>query len=206
MQTTPIWKADLEKLAASDATDLAEVVASFVEQDDPTPDTPPREGVWSFSTFQQQLQRASYQRSKRRRSEAAREGWQRFLAQTDPPPPPRFALADMLVALYERRSEQTRASLLLLAKDAPLVTFSVRNGFHVATSATSGCRRGSGFDEARTNGDACQLDGAFASEFSVDATPVRFDGLVTDHHTRRRLFRGEPTCKESHGLKFARRE
>lgn len=121
MQTTPIRKADLEKLAASDATDLAEVVVSFVEQDDPTPDTPPREGVWSFSTFQQQLQRASYQRSKRRRIEAAREAWQRFLAQTDPPPPPRFELADMLVGLYERRSEQARASLLSLAKDAPLV-------------------------------------------------------------------------------------
>lgn len=121
MQTTPIWKADLEKLAASDATDLAEVIVSFVEQDDPTPDTPPREGVWSFSTFQEQLRQASGQRSKRRRSEAAREAWQRFLAQTDSPPPPRLALADMLVALYERRSEQTRASLLLLAKDAPLV-------------------------------------------------------------------------------------
>jgi len=121
MQTTPIRKADLEKLAASDATDLAEVVVSFVEQDDPTPDTPAREGVWSLSTFQQQLQRASYQRSKRRRIEAAREAWQRFLAQTDPPPPPRFEIADMLVGLYERRSEQGRASLLLLAKDAPLV-------------------------------------------------------------------------------------
>ena len=120
MQTTPIWKADLEKLAASDATDLAEVVVSFVEQDDPTPDTPPREGVWSFLVFQKQLRQAAYQRSKRRRSEAAREAWQRFLAQPDPPPP-RFALADILVALYERRSEQGRASLLSLAKDAPLV-------------------------------------------------------------------------------------
>ena len=40
--------ADLERLAAADAPDLAEVVKAFVEQDDPRSDTPAREGALSF--------------------------------------------------------------------------------------------------------------------------------------------------------------
>jgi hypothetical protein len=118
---------DLERLAAADAPDLAGVVNAFVEQEDPTPDTPPREGALSFDTFLTQIKQAASQRTKRARSEAAAAAWRRFLAQTDPPPPPRFALAELLVGLYERGSEPARASLLAVAKEAPL-SFGVFGG------------------------------------------------------------------------------
>ena len=112
--------ADLERLAAADAPDLAEVVKSFLEQDDPRPDTPPREGALSFDTFLTQIRQAAAQRTPRARSEAAHAAWQRFLSQTEPAPPPRFALAELLVALYERGSEPARAALLEIAREAPL--------------------------------------------------------------------------------------
>lgn len=120
MQTGPMWIADLEKLAAADAPDLADVVKAFVEQEDPTSDTPVREGALTYDAFLAQLRQAAAQRTSRRRSEAAAAAWQRFLSQTEPAPPPRFALAELLVGLYERGTEPARATLLRAAAEAPL--------------------------------------------------------------------------------------
>ncbi len=120
MVTGPMLIADLERLAAADAPDLADVVKSFVEQEDPTPETPAREGALSFDTFLTQIRQAAAQRTSRARSEAAAAAWQRFLSQADPAPPPRFALAELIVALYERGTEPARATLLRLAAGAPL--------------------------------------------------------------------------------------
>src|SRR5262245_61912207 len=100
MQTGPMLIADLERLAAADAPGLVEVVKEFVDQDDPTSDAPVREGALTFDTFLEQIRQAAAQRTPRARSEAAAGAWQRFLSQTDPAPPPRFALAELLVGLY----------------------------------------------------------------------------------------------------------
>lgn len=120
MQTGPMQIADIERLAAADAPDLAEVVKAFIEQPDPEQDAPLREGALSFDTFVTQLKQAAALRTSRARSEAAAAAWQRFLAQTEPPPPPRFALAELLVGLFERGSEPARRTLLRLAAEAPL--------------------------------------------------------------------------------------
>ena len=120
MSTGPMWIADLERLAAADAPDLAERVKAFVEQPDPELPAPAREGALSFDTFATLLKQAAARRGSRARSEAAAAAWQRFLGQTDPAPPPRFALAELVVRLYERGSEPARAALLSLAETAPL--------------------------------------------------------------------------------------
>lgn len=127
MDQGPMLISDLEKLAAADSADLADAVNALVEQDDPTPETAVREGSLSFDTFLTQLRHAAAERTKRGRSEAAAAVWQRFLAQTDPAPPPRFALADLLVRLYERGSEPARASILRIAAEVPL-SFGVFGG------------------------------------------------------------------------------
>jgi hypothetical protein len=120
MQTGPMQFADVERLAAADAPDLADVVKAFVEQEDPTPDQPLREGALSLDAFVGLLREAGLRRSKRARSEQAAEAWRRFLAQTDPPPPPRFSLAELLVKLHERGTEPARAALLRIVAEGPL--------------------------------------------------------------------------------------
>ena len=51
MQTGPMQIADIERLAAADAPDLADVVKAFIEQADPEQEAPLREGALSFDTF-----------------------------------------------------------------------------------------------------------------------------------------------------------
>ena len=120
MQTGPIWISDLERLTAADAPDLARLVGEFVEQPDPEPASPAREGALSFDAFSTLLRQAASKRTSRARSEAAASAWQRFLGQTDPAPPPRFALAELIVTLYERGAEPARAALLSVAAETPL--------------------------------------------------------------------------------------
>ncbi|MBK8254722.1 MAG: hypothetical protein IPK82_18935 [Polyangiaceae bacterium] len=128
MQQGPIQIADLERLAAADAPDLADAVKAFVDQEDPELETPARDGAITMDTFVTQIAQAAAQRTSRARSEKAQQAWQRFLGQTDPAPPPRFALADLLVKLYERGSEPARAALLKLVDDAP-IAFGLLGGF-----------------------------------------------------------------------------
>jgi hypothetical protein len=120
MSTGPIWIADLERLAAADAPDLARRIEELVEQPDPELETAVREGALSFDAFSTMLRQAASRRTSRARSEAAAAAWQRFLAQTEPAPPPRFALAELIVNLYERGTEPSRAAILALAANAPL--------------------------------------------------------------------------------------
>ena len=120
MDTGPKQFADIERLAAADAPDLAEVIEAFVEQGDPTPDEPVRQGLLTLDAFSTMLRQASSRGSKGSRSSGAHAAWLRFLAQTEAPPPPRFQLAELIVKLYERGSEPSRAQILALAADAPL--------------------------------------------------------------------------------------
>ena len=74
MQTGPMQIADIERLAAADAPDLADVVKAFIEQADPEQDGPLREGALSFDTFVTQLKQAAALRTSRRRSRRRRRG------------------------------------------------------------------------------------------------------------------------------------
>ncbi|HLM42575.1 MAG TPA: hypothetical protein VK458_01855, partial [Myxococcaceae bacterium] len=111
--------ADLERLSRAEAPDLAEAVLAFLEQPDKTPDKLP-EGALTFDTLQALLAQAQSRRSAEARHTGARDAWQRYLAQKDVPLPARFALADLLVALYERNSSASRAVLIKLAREADL--------------------------------------------------------------------------------------
>lgn len=112
--------ADLERLARAEAPDLAEAVLAFLDQAEPPSDTPLPQGALDFDALRALLAQAQQQGEKRGRREASHEAWQRFLAQKDVPMPARFALADLLVSLYEKNSEPARAALLTLAREAPL--------------------------------------------------------------------------------------
>jgi hypothetical protein len=93
--------ADLERLARAEAPDLAEAVLAFLAQPDKHPEHLPQ-GALPFSGLLSLLGQAQGRRSAEARRSRAREAWQRYLSQQDVPPPSRFALADLLVSLYER--------------------------------------------------------------------------------------------------------
>ncbi len=111
--------ADLERLSRAEAPDLAEAVLAFLEQPDKTPDTLPQ-GALSFDGLRSLLVQAQSRRGAEARHSGARDAWQRFLAQKDVPLPARFALADLLVSLYERNTSASRAALFQLARKAEL--------------------------------------------------------------------------------------
>jgi len=112
--------ADLERLARAEAPDLVEAVMALLEQPDKPPEKPLPQGALDFSQLLSLLSQASARRSSEARRTQAHQAWQRFLAQKDVPFPPRLALADLLVSLYERNTSASRAVLLQLAHKAPL--------------------------------------------------------------------------------------
>ena len=103
--------ADLERLAASESPDFAGALETFLEQPDPEPKGELPKGALSVEGFATAVARAKSARGKVKRSTAAREVWSKFLAQEAPPLPPRFRLGDLLVGLYEKKSEGGRAVL-----------------------------------------------------------------------------------------------
>ncbi|WP_438009319.1 hypothetical protein WME89_11925 [Sorangium sp. So ce321] len=117
----PIDIENVKQLAASGSPALAEVLEAYLEQPEPTPDAPPREGALTFQAFLQLLATAQGMRTPEQRRERATDAWKRFLAQVDPAPPPRLELADLLVRIYEEGTDAGRSALCDLARSAPLV-------------------------------------------------------------------------------------
>lgn len=144
---------NLKRLASSESPGLAEVVSAFLQQPDPAPEAPPREGVLTLPQFLQLLSIAQAQRSPEQRRARATEAWQRYLAQTEPSPP-RFQVADLLVAIYEEGKEAGRRELIEAARTAPLVF-----------GAWGGLKRIYKLAEARLD---AQLFGALAYRFDVE--------------------------------------
>ncbi len=121
MAANEIELADLERLARSDSPDLAQAVIAFLRQPDPTPE---RAAPAGSITLPQMLSQVSYatlrwvaKAEKRQRIVTA---WKTFLTQSEPAPPPRFALAALLVEVYERNSDAGRAALVEIAREAEL--------------------------------------------------------------------------------------
>src|SRR5512140_3763210 len=112
--------ADLQRLARAEAPELAEAVTAFLVQPEKPPEKPLPEGAIDFQGLKNLLGQAQTRHGAEDRRAASHEAWQRFLAQKDVPLPPRFALADLLVALYERNTDASRAALFQLVSTADL--------------------------------------------------------------------------------------
>lgn len=112
--------ADLERLARAEAPDLADTVLAFLAQPDKAPEKPLPEGAIDFQRLLGLLSQAHARRRAEHRRAASRDAWQRYMAQKDVPYPARFALADLLVALYEKNTDAARATLFHLVREADL--------------------------------------------------------------------------------------
>jgi hypothetical protein len=121
MGANEIELSDLQRLARSDSPDLAQAVIAFLAQPDPAPEGELPPGA---VTLQQMLAQVGYAAlrwvPKKEKRERILTAWKTYLAQALPPPPPRFALAELLVSNYERGSDASRAAILHLTKSAPL--------------------------------------------------------------------------------------
>src|SRR4029079_8233402 len=141
------------------------------------PETPPREGMLTVDQFLSLLSQAQNLRTPERRREASNDAWKRYLAQTDPAPPLRFQLADLMVKLYDEGSDAGRAALLGAAKEAPLVY-----------GAWAGMKRIYKLAEARLD---AQMFGALAYRFDIELSnsTKREVGRGTLIYLRRRAWR-----------------
>ncbi|MBJ6760653.1 hypothetical protein JGU66_07745 [Myxococcaceae bacterium JPH2] len=121
MSTSDVLSAaDLERLARAEAPDLADAVLAFLGQPEPTSDKPLPKGALDFDKLLRLLSQAQERADAKDRHTAAHEAWQRYLAQKDVPLPARFALADLLVSLYEKNTDASRAALFELVRRADL--------------------------------------------------------------------------------------
>ena len=110
---------DLKTLARGQAPDLAQAIIHFAAQPQPVPDNVPQ-GAITADAFEQMLKDAQqeYRESVKRMKVALL--WRRYLTQPDPPPAGRYLLADFLLEIYLAGGEPNRASLLEVARSAPL--------------------------------------------------------------------------------------
>ncbi|WP_437679706.1 hypothetical protein [Sorangium sp. So ce131] len=117
----PIDIANVKQLAETGSPGLAEVLGAYLEQPDPAPEAPPREGALTFPAFLRLLSIAQGMRTPEERRERSTDAWKRLLAQPDPAPPPRLDLADLLVRVYEGGTDAGRSAVCEVARSAPLV-------------------------------------------------------------------------------------
>ncbi|MCY1018014.1 hypothetical protein [Pyxidicoccus sp. MSG2] len=120
--------ADLERLVRAEAPDLAEAVIAFLGQPEKASETPLPKDAFTFDKLLQSLQQAQARYNSEGRRTASTEAWQRFNSQKDVPRPPRLALADLLVGLYDKGTEASRAALMELIRRADL-RFGLWGGF-----------------------------------------------------------------------------
>lgn len=154
--TNPIDIDNLKRLAESGSPNLAEVLQQFLAQPDPRPTQQVREGAITVDAFLRLLSIAQGQRTPQRRREKATEAWQRFLAQQEPAPPPRFQLAELMVQIYDQGSDAGRAELIEAFRRAPLVY-----------GAWGGIKRIYKLAEQRLD---AQVFGALAYRFDIELT------------------------------------
>ncbi len=130
----PIDIADVARLAEAAAPDLASVIEAYLAQfnededeydDDgneivkePQEELP--EGTITLQILRTQLKQASRKREKKERQVEAFEAWKRYLAQDPKYIAPQLKLAEMIVALYDKRdSAPAHMTLLAIIRHAP---------------------------------------------------------------------------------------
>jgi hypothetical protein len=112
--------ADLERLVRAEAPELAEAVLAFLGQPEKDSDTPPPKDAFTFDKLLQTLTQAQARYDAEGRRTASTEAWQRFHSQKDVPRPARLALAELLVGLYARDTQASRAALMDIIRRADL--------------------------------------------------------------------------------------
>lgn len=176
MATNEIEIEDLRRLARSESPDLAEALLAFLEQYEQPFEGTPAEGALTFEQFLPQARDLKWvHRSKRR--ESIVKNWKTYLAQTAPPPPARFALADLLVEIDARDSDAGRAAILAVVRNADLLY-----------GLWGGLKRI--YKRAEERLDA-ELFGALAHRFDVEVSSGRNRevGTGTMKYLRRRAWR-----------------
>jgi hypothetical protein len=146
--------ADIQQLADAASPELADTIAEFLRLPDPAPKGKAPEGALSLSQFMGRLRSLTGGRGTQKR-EKIKALWKQFVANKDWPPPPRFALADLLVALYEKDADAGRDALVKLALTADL-----------KFGLWGGLKRIYKLAEARLD---AQLFGALACRFDSDS-------------------------------------
>ncbi len=115
----PIELRDLQRLAAGESPDFPAALLAFLVQPEPVRETPLPDGAITVADLNDRLRRGRAARGTQQRRTQANEAWKQFLAQTDPPLPPRFQLGDLLVEIYERGTEPGRRILLDVIATVP---------------------------------------------------------------------------------------
>ena len=121
MTEQAIKLADLERLRDADAPDLAAAIRAFVEQGEPERTEALPDDAMTLDTLRAALAQARRSRSKKDRQSRAHETWKRYLGQDASLLAPQIGLAELVVALYEKKTPVARAAMLILATEAPLV-------------------------------------------------------------------------------------
>ncbi|MFO0554875.1 MAG: hypothetical protein U0271_41240 [Polyangiaceae bacterium] len=120
MTSRPIELADLERLADSEAPRLVDAITAFVEEDEAERTEPLPPNAITLDGLRSALRVARKQFGKRQRQAKAHEAWQRYLGQPRELLAPQLAVAELIVALYDKRTAASRAALLEIAREAPL--------------------------------------------------------------------------------------
>lgn len=121
MTTQAIQLADLRRLADAEAPDLVAAILAFVAQGEPARDEALPDDATTLEMLRAALKQAGQQWDKKQRRAQAHAAWQRYLAQPADRIAPRLGLADLVVALYDKKTPAARGALLVLAEEAPLV-------------------------------------------------------------------------------------
>ncbi len=117
--TPQLTLADLQLLADGGSADLAEALLRLLGQPDPATGPVPK-GALDATSVRARLAEAYATWDENERRVKIALVWQKYLTQTDPPPAPRFLLADFVVSLYEKNDEASRSTLLEVIATVPL--------------------------------------------------------------------------------------
>lgn len=162
MSDQAIQLRDLQQLAEVEAPDLITAIQALVDQGEPTIEDAPDDLIY-LSQLRASLQVASRHNDKKKRQTEAHEAWKRYLAQPERLIAPQVKLAELIVALYDKRTGPARQALLLLAREGSFV-YGVWGGLKRV------------YKRAEADLDA-ELFGALAARFDVEA------GGYTRHDT-----------------------
>lgn len=118
MSKQAIELVDLKRLAEGDVPELVAAIQSFLQQEHVIEDRP--DDAMTLGGLQTALEAAGQRWSKKERQTQAHEAWKRYLSQAPGIIDPQIGLAELVVALYEKKTPGARAALLLIAEQAPL--------------------------------------------------------------------------------------
>ncbi len=153
-ETQAIELSDVQKLAEVEAPDLITIIQAIVDQGEPTITDPPDDMIY-LAALRGSLQVASRSGDKKKRQTEAQDAWKRYLTQPAHLIAPQVRLAELIVALYDKRTGPARQALMLLAREGAFV-YGIWGGLKRV------------YKRAEADMDA-ELFGALSARFDVEA-------------------------------------